>query len=108
MFVYVCVCVRVCVCLCVCLCACVCVCFESMHIVSNGALIIYRGFDTLLLYIILIAFKAVEDIFNDSDRSLHKLWDMRRCWKNLCHICSQPSTSGDITTQNVTPKGKHY
>ena len=59
--------VYVCVCACVYVrayvhvrvCVCVCVCFESMHIGSNRALIIYRGFDTLLFYIILIAFKAV-------------------------------------------------
>ena len=57
MCVYVCVCVRVC--MCVCVCVCVCVCFESTHIVINQASIIYRGFDTLLFYIMLIAFKAV-------------------------------------------------
>ena len=60
----VCVYVRACVYVCVCVCACVCVyvyaCVyaETMHIVSNRASIIYRGFDTLLFYIILIAFKA--------------------------------------------------
>ena len=47
------------ICVCVCVCVSVRVCFESMHIVSNRASIIYRGFDTLLFYIILIAFKAV-------------------------------------------------
>ena len=41
-YICVCVCVRVCVYMCVC------VYVESMHIVSNQASIIYRGFDTLL------------------------------------------------------------
>ena len=50
-------CVYVCVCVCVYVYACVYA--ETMHIDSNRASIIYRGFDTLLFYIILIAFKAV-------------------------------------------------
>ena len=57
--VYICGCVCVCVRARVCMCMCVCVYVESMHIVSNQASIIYREFDTLLFYIMLIAFKAV-------------------------------------------------
>ena len=61
------VCIHMCACVCACVCAfvyvcvylCGCVCFKSMHIVSNRALIIYRGFDTLLFYVIPMAFKAV-------------------------------------------------
>ena len=53
--------IYMCVCVCVraCVCVCVCVYVESMHIVSSQASIIYRGFDTLLFYIMLIALKAV-------------------------------------------------
>ena len=49
-YVCVCMCVHVCVFMCVCVFVCLCVCeyVEYMHIVSNQALIIYRGFDTLL------------------------------------------------------------
>ena len=55
------VCIYMCVCVCTCVCVYVCASayVESMHIVSNQASIIYRGFDTLLFYIILIALKAV-------------------------------------------------
>ena len=54
-----CVCVCVCVHVCVCVCVCVCEYVEFMHMVSNQALIIYKGFDTLLFYIMLIALKAI-------------------------------------------------
>ena len=52
-------CVWACVCVCVCVCVRACVYVETMHIVTNQASIIYRGFETLLFYITLIALKAV-------------------------------------------------
>ena len=57
--IYMCVCVCACVCARVCVYVCACVYVETMHIVINQASIIYRGFNTLLFYIMLIALKAV-------------------------------------------------
>ena len=58
-FVYIYIYIYIYVCVCACVCVYVCVYVESMHIVSNQASSIYRGFDTLLFYIMLIALKAV-------------------------------------------------